>query len=195
MIFNTIVAGGGDDVSGKIVDGTITEYINSDVTTVRSSAFYGCTQLQFVEIPNATRIGYAAFRSCTALTTVIAPNVSTMSSAAFQQCSMLTSIDMPLLRLLPVYAFSQCTALQMASFSALSSIAACFQQCVNLISLYLLGSSVTRMTNSTTFTSTPIAGYSTVAGRYGSIFVPSSLLSSYISAASWSYFSSRFVGV
>jgi hypothetical protein len=44
------------------------------------------------------------------------------------------------------------------------------------------------------FRSTPIAGYTDSAGKYGSIYVPASLLASYKTATNWTYFSSRFVG-
>jgi hypothetical protein len=49
--------------------------------------------------------------------------------------------------------------------------------------------------NSNAFASTPIGGYSTSTGTYGSIYVPASLLTSYQTATNWTYFSSRFVGV
>jgi hypothetical protein len=43
------------------------------------------------------------------------------------------------------------------------------------------------------FNSTPISNYSASAGRFGSIYVPASLLTEYQTASRWSYFSSRFV--
>ncbi len=42
---------------------------------------------------------------------------------------------------------------------------------------------------------TPIAGSSSYAGRFGSIFVPISLLASYKTAPGWSSLSSRIVGI
>lgn len=49
--------------------------------------------------------------------------------------------------------------------------------------------------NSNAFSSTPIGGYRTYAGQYGSIYVPTSMLTTYKTASNWSYFSSRFVGI
>jgi hypothetical protein len=46
--------------------------------------------------------------------------------------------------------------------------------------------------NSNAFSSTPIGGYGLGAG---SIYVPTSLLTSYQTATNWTYFSSRFVGI
>jgi hypothetical protein len=45
------------------------------------------------------------------------------------------------------------------------------------------------------FTSTPIGGYSAVAGQYGSVFVPASLLTAFQTATNWSSIASRIVGV
>ena len=64
-----------------------------------------------------------------------------------------------------------------------------------LESLYLLGSGVKALRNTTVFTSTPISTYTTSLGHNGSIFVPASLLTSYKAAANWSVYSARFVGL
>ena len=64
------------------------------VTKIGSSAFYGCTSLTSVAIPNSvTTIGSSAFYGCTSLTSVTIPNsVTTISSSAFSRCSSLTSV-------------------------------------------------------------------------------------------------------
>lgn len=58
-----------------------------------------------------------------------------------------------------------------------------------------MSTSVTRLAISNALNSTPIAGYSTITGQYGSIYVPSSLYSAYIISTNWTYYSSRFVSV
>lgn len=94
------------------------------------------------------------------------------------------------------YAFYNCFSLTTASFPAATSIGnSAFYNCYSLKSLYLTGSSLCKLSNPNAFTSTPIGGYSTSAGTYGSIYVPASLLTSYQTATNWTYFSSRFVGV
>jgi hypothetical protein len=45
------------------------------------------------------------------------------------------------------------------------------------------------------FDSTPIGGYSTSAGQYGSVYVPASLYNDFIVAENWSSISSRIVSV
>jgi len=67
-----------------------------------------------------------------------------------------------------------------------------------LISLYLTSvSKVTTLTGgaSSVFYSTPIGGYSAIAGQYGSVYVPQSLLTSFRTSSTWSTISSRIVGV
>ena len=72
----------------------------------------------------------------------------------------------------------------------------CFMRCYNLLSLYLLGSSVVSVANINVFSSTPMSNYTTsTGGVYGKIYVPSSLYNSYITAATWRTISARIVSV
>ena len=92
----------------------------------------------------------------------------------------------------------QCEKLSTASFPKCTKLAgqSIFAKCYKLLSLYLLGSDVVTLSNSNTFSSTPIAGYTaSTGGVYGSIFVRASLLTAFQSATNWAYFSSRMVGL
>ena len=94
------------------------------------------------------------------------------------------------------YGFQNCTGLQIASFPELGTVQPfAFSGCTKLVSLYLMRSSMTVLSNSNAFTSTPIGGYSDAAGRFGSIFVPASLYETYLANTAWKVFSSRFVSV
>ena len=78
-----------------VIDKTKTEYIIPNyVTSIGSSAFYGCTSLTNITIPNSvTRIEWDAFSGCSGLTSVTIPNsVTSIGSSAFSGCSGLTSI-------------------------------------------------------------------------------------------------------
>ena len=68
--------------------------IPNSVTSIGSSAFYGCSGLTSVTIPNSvTYIGSGAFLGCSGLTSVTIPNsVTSISSSAFNGCSGLKSI-------------------------------------------------------------------------------------------------------
>jgi hypothetical protein len=63
------------------------------VTNIGNSAFYYCTKLAGVTIPdNVTSIGYSAFPYCTSLTSMKIPNrVSSIRGFSFAYCTNLTS--------------------------------------------------------------------------------------------------------
>ena len=64
------------------------------VTSIGSYAFYDCTSLTSITIPNSvTSIGSYAFKYCSSLTSVTIPNsVTSIGDDAFASCSSLTSI-------------------------------------------------------------------------------------------------------
>ncbi|MBR4887087.1 MAG: leucine-rich repeat protein [Muribaculaceae bacterium] len=73
------------------------ENITYSVTSIKNSAFYYCSSLTNVEIPNSvTSIGEWAFRDCTSLTNIEIPNsITEIGEWAFGDCSNLTSIKIP----------------------------------------------------------------------------------------------------
>ena len=168
-----------------------------NVITVSNSAFNSCGKLTSVNLPNATTIGNSAFYGCCKLTSISLPLATTIGSCAFAWCSnALSSINLPAATTIGESAFIYCNKLKYIYLSCAATInLRAFAWCYNLISLYLRGSSLCILSNNNAFASTPIGGYSTSAGRYGSIYVPTSLLASYKTATNWVYYSSRFVGV
>ena len=82
------------DVFGQQVK---TYILGDEVTSIGDYAFYGCSGLTSVTIPNSvTSIGNSAFRGCTGLTSVIIPNsVTSIGSSAFYGCTGLTSVNIP----------------------------------------------------------------------------------------------------
>ena len=74
----------------------VTDYKNIvyRVTSIGDSAFYGCTSLTSITIPNnVTRIGNSAFRECKDLTSVsIGNSVKSIGEYAFKRCYSLSSI-------------------------------------------------------------------------------------------------------
>ena len=72
-------------------------YQGKPVTAIGYEAFYGCSGLISITIPNTiTTIGRSAFGGCSKLTSITIPNsVTTISESAFSGCSNLTSITIP----------------------------------------------------------------------------------------------------
>ena len=71
--------------------------IPNSVKTIEKQAFYICKGLTSINIPNSvTSIGQSAFYSCYRLTSVIIPNsVTSIGGHAFSNCSGLTSVTIP----------------------------------------------------------------------------------------------------
>lgn len=161
-----------------------------------TNVFAYCSRMSLASFPNAIYVPDHAFYYCSSLQTIYFPKAAYIQSSAFYYCQKITEVDFPLCSKVSSGAFGYCASLTTASFSICSRIeSAAFSRCYNLISLYLLYSSIASLPYSNAFSSTPIGGYSASAGQYGTIYVPSSLLSSYKTATNWTYFSSRMVGV
>lgn len=70
---------------------------NDNVTRIGQFAFYHCSGLTSIEIPNSvTSIWRYAFKNCSGLTSIEIPNsVTSIGECAFSDCSGLTSITIP----------------------------------------------------------------------------------------------------
>lgn len=212
------VGGEDSETLEALLNCTITNYSNNELSKVRTGLFADCSNLTTVSLPNCTDLADYAFYSCKKLNSVNLPICKRALKQAFAYCTDLTNINLPLCSSFATYVFSACTNLETASLPELSYVGAyafsdcnklttlslpkgnnigggAFSKCFNLKSLYLMSTSVCKLQNSNAFTSTPIGGYSTSAGTYGSIYVPASLVDTYKASTNWTYFSSRFVGV
>lgn len=109
-------------ITGFIYSGYVSlilpELINDKpVTSIGDMAFYNCTSLKYVDIPDSvTYIGNNAFSFCTRLETVeLSQNVATIGSQAFSTCLSLASIDIPdSVNSLGIQAFGDCSNLSSA---------------------------------------------------------------------------------
>ena len=85
-------------ITEAIISSNITyKGVSYPVTSIGDSAFYGCTSLTSIFIPNSvTSIGMYASRDCTALTSVVIPDsVTSIGARAFHNCTALTSVEIP----------------------------------------------------------------------------------------------------
>ena len=89
----------GTRYSGNIVIPASIKYneVTYSVTSIGESAFYHCSGLTSIVIPNSvTSIGSKAFQYCSELTSVVIGNsVTSIGEYAFNGCSGLTSIEIP----------------------------------------------------------------------------------------------------
>ncbi len=88
--------------------------IETGMTSIERAAFYSCTSLTNITIPNSVRsIGDTAFNSCTSLTNITIPNsVTSIGSYAFTGCTSLINITIPnSVTSIGSFAFSSCTSL------------------------------------------------------------------------------------
>ena len=98
------VAQADTEYSGDIVIPSTVTYQGRTLTVIRiggndseKGAFYKCSALTSVEIPNSvTTIGTTAFNGCSALTSIEIPSsVTEIGDYAFGGCSALTSVEIP----------------------------------------------------------------------------------------------------
>nr|WP_288747089.1 fimbrillin family protein [uncultured Phocaeicola sp.] len=81
--------------------------------TLPGSAFAGCTALQEVVLPGDVQvIGEYAFFNCTALTTVNLPQVAQIDQYAFQLCTSLAELTLDNVEAIDLAAFYGCTSLE-----------------------------------------------------------------------------------
>ena len=85
--------------SGQITIPSTVNYENNSyaVTSIGDSAFYCCSSLTSINIPESvTSIGEDAFRECSGLTSITIPEgVTAIGYGTFKHCSGLTSITIP----------------------------------------------------------------------------------------------------
>ena len=104
----------------------INQYPRECVTNIETYAFYGCSSLTSIDIPEGiTNIGEGVFGDCTSLTSIHIPeNVTSIGVSAFGGCSSLTSIDIPKkVANIGEEAFAKCSSLKsISSFNTTAPI-------------------------------------------------------------------------
>ena len=134
-------------VSNTYVDGKGVIEFDGDVTIIGQCAFYGCSSLTSVTIPDSvTTIGLGAFYFCDSLTSVTIPDsVTTIEDNVFTCCSSLTSVTIPDgVTTIGYAAFDDCSSLTSVTIpDSVTTIGyAAFDDCSSLTSV-TIGDSVT----------------------------------------------------
>lgn len=143
----------------------ITSFVGNGITTISGSAFYGCTALETVSLPNVVSAsGTYMFQGCNSLKGIVLPSITgDIMGHAFIGCSALKYIDLG------------------PSFGRLNASDA-LQSCSSLDMLVIRRTTVSPLNNINNFNNTPFAS----GGSGGTLYVPASLLSSYEAASGWS---------
>ena len=109
---NTIDVVGDEALSDSIIERTITEFKDNHVLTVGHGAFYYCTALTTVDLPEATKLAGTRVREGTALAGGALPKVLSLSGYCFKNCTSLKFLDFPVLSSIGYSEFHSCTALE-----------------------------------------------------------------------------------
>jgi hypothetical protein len=186
MFVNTMDKFGDDETAAMIIERTITEYCDDTAEKVGPYAFYECTELTEVNVPNVTEIGESGFYGCTKLANIDLINIQKLGKSVFQNCKALTEIKLTNVSRLEHLAFCSCSNLVKADIGkAATEGQEIFRYCTSLKTLIL------RIDYVNPFRYMLISGTQIAAGA-GYIYVPRALVESYKAATNWSEYADRF---
>lgn len=196
---------------------SLTEVSLPNCTNIGHAAFNGCTDLSRIDLPMLSSIGDNVFQNCSSLSIISIGRLTSVNvykldrilvkemylpsliyaySSAFYSCANLEYISLPACSYLYSRCFASCPKLSMLDLPKCRNFYgfSLFDGCSKLEAIFLTSTSYATLAYANTFYNCPISK-STYLGRYGSIFVPSSMLASYKKRTNWSYYSNRFVGI
>ena len=154
--------------------------IPNSVTSIGASTFYNCSGLTSVTIPDTvTSIGSYAFSGCNGLTSVTIPNsVTNIGYGAFYKCNGLTSVTIPnSVTSIGEYAFCNCSGLMSVTIpNSVTSIGnSAFYNCSGLMSISVgLGNANYKSVNGLLLSKD---GKTLIQGVNGDVTIPNSVTS------------------
>lgn len=182
---NTIDALGDEAVVDSIIDRTITEFKDDQITSIAENAFNGCIYLKTVDCPMVTSIVTNSFAN-SGVETIYAPMLTELKGSAFQQSKKLKRAVFPLLSGDVAWTFTGCSELEFADLGYVSVVrAGTFGNCAKL-SVVILRRSTVALSEQGVFYN------SGINKGTGYIYVPRNLIESYKSATNWSNYADRF---
>ena len=215
-------SGSSTDAEDGLLMGTLTDYSNDRVTSIKNYAFYE-DNITSVNFANCQEVGEYAFALSLNLKTANFPACTCIYEGAFDECMNLANINLPVCTsiggntfcyaafesiILPTcknigpFAFLQCVNLSSVQLGS-SNIDndndygicdSAFAYCPNLTNVTLYYPFVIRLNDPSVFEGTPIAA-SDLTGSFGSIYVPASLVDEYKSAENWSEYADRITAI
>ena len=203
---------GANIVSNTYENGQGVITFDAPVTSIGGSAFYDCTSLTSITIPDSvTSIGNLAFRECTSLTSVTIPDsVTSIGDDAFRDCTSLASVTISdRVTSIGRSAFEGCTSLTSVTIgnSVTSNGEYAFCACYSLTSVTIPNSvtsigvgafyGCTSLTSVYCKATTPPTGSSNMFDMNASgrkIYVPRNSVEAYQSASYWNEYASYIEG-
>ena len=125
--------GEAEDTLMPFLDGTLKDFSNNNLLSVRDYTFRSFYELSNVNLPKCENIGTFAFASCKKLKKVDTPNCLTIGSSTFISCSNLSLVNASNCLTIGAYAFANCVNLETINCEDVISIGnSAFLSCTNL---------------------------------------------------------------
>lgn len=167
--------------------------------SIDDGAFYFCSNLETIELPSCSNLApyimwgqYASgiFRGCSKLKNVSLPVCKTIGSRVFEDCIALSYIELPVCETITSGAFAYCSNLEVIKFG---STAVTFWS----TSYTFTGCSKIREVHFSNLTNVPHVTSSSIfpTNNLEHIYVPSSMVSKFLSSTYWAYYSSYISGI
>ena len=128
-----------DEYTGDIIIPSLVTYNDEifTVTAIGDYAFYDCSKITSVIMPNTTtEIGYAAFYGCKCLSSIKIPNsMVEIHPRVFEECIGITEVSIPIsIKGIGWSAFKNCSGLKNVYYNATKCLTMkdAFSDCVNL---------------------------------------------------------------
>jgi hypothetical protein len=192
-----------------IIDGSVTEFSNLNLTEISNGMFYNCHSLTKVYLPNVkkinsmafcgcemlkeadfpltTKLDGSAFEGCTSLENINFPLVTSLYSDCFYRCTSLTSVNFPSVTSIGLNIFTDCSSLRKCVLPLVTSISyGAFSKCINLEALILSNAETVVSLGNNVFDN------SSIENGTGYIYVPSVLMEDYKIATNWSSYAGQF---
>lgn len=180
--------GGGESFVGVLDNTAVNLYSDAKINGLRHYAFYLCSNLESVDLPNLTgAINSNVFGGCTALKSVNFPNASAQIGGSAFVNTQIESLFLPNVTMLYASAFLNMTKLKIAEFSKLQIIYAdAFPATASSFeSLILRQSRIPQLSTATAFDG------GNIAKGTAFVYVPRTSVDSFKSATNWSNYASQ----